>query len=71
MVFVFLLLVQVEFEQTVVGGLGTVCVKGFHEAYSDSAGGGIVRAGGSSPQKPVLVSVKAGKTTNERRSESS
>lgn len=64
-----LLLVQVEFEQTVVGGLGTVCVKGFHEPYSDSTGGGVVRAGASSPQKPVLVSVRAGKYTNETRSE--
>eukprot|EP00752_Nemacystus_decipiens_P018676 g16743.t2 len=48
---------EVEFEQTVVGGLGTVCVKGFHEPYTDSAGGGVVRAGGASPQKPILVLV--------------
>lgn len=52
----FGIVLQVEFEQSVVSGLGTVCVKGFHEPYSDSGGGGIVRSGASSPQKPILVS---------------
>eukprot|EP00903_Cladosiphon_okamuranus_P011448 g10785.t1 len=48
---------KVEFEQTVVAGLGTVCVKGFHEPYSDSGPGSTRLGGGSSPQKPILVLV--------------
>lgn len=43
--------VQVEFEQSVVAGLGTVCVKGFHQSFE--AG---VPSGEAAPEKPVLVS---------------
>ncbi|CAM9569585.1 unnamed protein product, partial [Ectocarpus sp. 8 AP-2014] len=41
---------QVEFEQSVVAGLGTVCVKGFHQSFE--AGGPSREA---APEKPVLV----------------
>ncbi|CAM9901769.1 unnamed protein product, partial [Ectocarpus sp. 13 AM-2016] len=42
--------VQVEFEQSVVAGLGTVCVKGCHQSFE--AG---VPSGEVAPEKPVLV----------------
>lgn len=42
---------QVEFEQSVVAGLGTVCVKGFQQSFE--AG---VPSAEAAPAKPVLVS---------------
>lgn len=42
---------QVEFEQSVVAGLGTVCVKGFHQSFEAA-----VPSAEAAPEKPVLVS---------------